>query len=177
MLDIGWSEMAIILLVALIVIGPKDLPKVARTVGRWAAKGRALAREFQNSLEDMAREAELDKVKAEIEKAGRVNPKRMIENTIDPKGEIGRAMDMTASGGREPPAAKPARPAEAEAEADAGAPAAVAQGESRTSASTSSPTPAAAGGGTVARGGGGAADGDRGGNGEAERARRPEPVE
>jgi sec-independent protein translocase protein TatB len=95
MLDIGWSEMAIILLVALIVIGPKDLPRVARTVGRWAAKGRALAREFQNSLEEMARETELDKVKTEIEKAGRASPKKMLENTIDPTGEIGRALDPT----------------------------------------------------------------------------------
>ena len=74
MFDIGWSEMAVILAVALIVIGPKDLPKVARTVGRWTAKGRALAREFQNSLEEMAREAELDKVKSEIERASRIDP-------------------------------------------------------------------------------------------------------
>ena len=73
MFDIGWSEMAVILLVALVVIGPRDLPRVARTVGRWVAKGRAMAREFQSALEDMAREAELDKVKSEIEKVGRTN--------------------------------------------------------------------------------------------------------
>ena len=62
MFDIGWSEMAVILLVALVVIGPRDLPRVARTMGRWVAKGRAMAREFQTALEDMARETELDKV-------------------------------------------------------------------------------------------------------------------
>jgi sec-independent protein translocase protein TatB len=93
MFDIGWSEMAVILLVALIVIGPKDLPRVARTMGRWAAKGRAMAREFQTALEDMAREAELDKVKNEIEKAGRTNVGKTIEKTIDPTGELSKAFD------------------------------------------------------------------------------------
>jgi sec-independent protein translocase protein TatB len=93
MFDIGWSEMAVIMLVALVVIGPKDLPRLARTVGQWVAKGRSMAREFQRSLEDMAREAELDDVKREIEKVGRTNIKKNIEKTIDPTGELGRAFD------------------------------------------------------------------------------------
>ena len=63
MFDIGWSEMAVILMVALIVIGPKDLPRVARTIGKWTGKARGMAREFQRSLDDMAREAELQDVK------------------------------------------------------------------------------------------------------------------
>ena len=85
MFDIGWSEMAIIMLLALIIIGPKDLPRVARTIGQWVRKGRALAREFQTSLEDMARETELDEVKKEIETVGRTDFKKTVENTIDPK--------------------------------------------------------------------------------------------
>jgi sec-independent protein translocase protein TatB len=104
MLDIGWSEMMVILVVALIVIGPKDLPRVARNVGRWVGKARAMARDFQNQLEDMAREAELDKVKQEIEKAGRTDVKRTIEKTIDPKGELGRAFDPSAENGAARPA-------------------------------------------------------------------------
>jgi sec-independent protein translocase protein TatB len=95
MFDIGWSEMAIIMLVALIVIGPKDLPRVARNVGKWVGKGRALARDFQRQLEDMAREAELDKVKSEIEKAGRTDLKRSIERQIDPKGDLKDAFDVS----------------------------------------------------------------------------------
>jgi sec-independent protein translocase protein TatB len=93
MFDIGWSEMAVIMLVALVVIGPKDLPRLARTLGQWVAKGRSMAREFQRSLEDMAREAELDDVKREIEKVGRTNIRKSIEKTIDPTGELGRAFD------------------------------------------------------------------------------------
>ena len=104
MFDIGWSEMAVILLVALIVIGPKDLPRVARTVGQWMGKGRAMAREFQRALDEMAREAELDKVKSEIEKAGRTDIGKTIEKSIDPTGELSKAFDprtgtTSASGG------------------------------------------------------------------------------
>jgi sec-independent protein translocase protein TatB len=120
MFDIGWSEMAVILLVALIVIGPKDLPRVARTMGRWAAKGRAMAREFQTALEDMAREAELDKVKQEIEKAGRTNIGKTIEKTIDPTGELSKAFDPTATTGRPAGGQKPnGGPAETSPPADA----------------------------------------------------------
>jgi sec-independent protein translocase protein TatB len=102
MFDIGWSEMAVILLVALIVIGPKDLPRVARTMGQWVGKGRAMAREFQRALEDMAREAELDKVKNEIEKAGRTNIGKTIEKSIDPSGELSKAFDPKADSAKAP---------------------------------------------------------------------------
>ena len=98
MFDIGWSEMAIIMLLALIIIGPKDLPRVARTVGQWVRKGRMLAREFQTSLEDMAKEAELDDVKKEIEKVGRTDFKKAVENSIDPKGDLKKAFDTTDAG-------------------------------------------------------------------------------
>ena len=137
MFDIGWSEMAVILLVALVVIGPRDLPRVARTMGRWVAKGRAMAREFQSALEDMARDAELDKVKSEIEKAGRRDLGKTIERHIDPKGELGKAFDPNAKspskpapGGKKktagdrgaeptpPPAATPAEPEPVMAQAE-----------------------------------------------------------
>jgi sec-independent protein translocase protein TatB len=156
MFDIGWSEMAVILLVALIVIGPRDLPRVARTMGKWAGKGRAMAREFQTALEDMAREAELDKVKSEIEKAGRTIEKagrtdvaRSIEKTIDPSGELSKPFDPTASsdkgvgkpnGGA---AASPAKPAAAPSPA-AAPPSAAAPAAAPSSASAAaSPAPSA----------------------------------
>lgn len=98
MFDIGWSEMAILLLVALIVIGPKDLPKVARSIGRWVGKARAMARDFQRSLEDMAREAELDEIRKEIDKVGRerIDVGRSLAKAVDPDGELSSALDPTA---------------------------------------------------------------------------------
>ena len=93
MLDVGWSEMAVILLVALVVIGPKDLPRVARTVGKWTAKARGMAREFQRSLDDMAREAELQDIKAEMEKLSRTDVRSRIEETVDPDGSLRRGLE------------------------------------------------------------------------------------
>jgi sec-independent protein translocase protein TatB len=116
MFDIGWSEMALILLVALVVIGPKDLPRVARTVGQWVAKGRGMAREFQRALDEMAREAELDKVKSEIEKAGRTDIGKTIEKSIDPTGELSKAFDPRPSRSRGAKRADGDQPAVAQAE-------------------------------------------------------------
>jgi len=65
---IGSSELVIIAVVALIVIGPKDLPKVLRTIGQLTSKARSMAREFQNHLEEATREAGLDEVKADVNK-------------------------------------------------------------------------------------------------------------
>lgn len=55
MLDIGWSELLLIGVVALIVVGPKDLPVMFRTLGRFTAKARAMAREFQRAMDDAAK--------------------------------------------------------------------------------------------------------------------------
>jgi sec-independent protein translocase protein TatB len=93
MFDLGWSEMAVILAVALVVIGPKDLPRVAREIGRWSAKARSMAREFQRSLDDMAREAELQDIKAELEKASRTNIGKSIGDMVDPQGELKQALN------------------------------------------------------------------------------------
>ena len=92
MFDIGWTEMAVIALVVIIFIGPKELPGVLRTLGQWVSKARAMAREFQDGLEDMARESGLDEVKREIETAtGDIGG--MIEKSIDPGAELKGAFD------------------------------------------------------------------------------------
>ena len=70
MLDIGWSELLVIGALALIVVGPKDLPQLLRTLGRYAAQARGMAREFQRSMEDAAREADLSEMK-ELKDAAR----------------------------------------------------------------------------------------------------------
>lgn len=59
-MDLGWSELLLIGIVALIVIGPKDLPHLFRSLGRFTAKARSMAREFSSAMEDAARNSGLD---------------------------------------------------------------------------------------------------------------------
>ena len=66
MFDLEWSKLALIAVVALVVIGPKDLPRVLRMVGQWVQRARSIAREFQGSLEQMMRESELEEVKRNL---------------------------------------------------------------------------------------------------------------
>jgi sec-independent protein translocase protein TatB len=67
MFEIGWSEILLIGIVALIAIGPKELPGVLRTVGQWTAKLRRMATEFQNQFHEAMREAELADLKKEVD--------------------------------------------------------------------------------------------------------------
>jgi sec-independent protein translocase protein TatB len=67
MIDLSWSHILLVVIVALVVVGPKDLPKLMRTVGRWMGKARQMAEQFRKSFDDMTREAELDELRAEIE--------------------------------------------------------------------------------------------------------------
>ncbi len=62
MLDIGWGELFLIGVVALIVVGPKDLPALFRTLGTFTGKARGMAREFQRSLEEAASESGMSEV-------------------------------------------------------------------------------------------------------------------
>src|ERR687883_17099 len=68
MFGIDGSEFLVILIVALVVVGPKDLPKLMRTVGQWAGRARAMADQFKRSFDDMARQSELDELRAEVNK-------------------------------------------------------------------------------------------------------------
>ena len=103
MFDFSWSELALIGVVALVVIGPKDLPRVMRTVGLWVGKARAIAREFQSSLDQMIRESELEEMRKSVERASTVNLAHEIERTIDPAGELQKTL--------EPPSPPPPMPA------------------------------------------------------------------
>lgn len=67
MFDIGWSELVVIGVVALIAIGPKELPGVLRMVGQWLGKARRMAGEFQSQFQEAMREAEMADVKKQFD--------------------------------------------------------------------------------------------------------------
>lgn len=92
MFDLGWSEIFVIALVALIVVGPKDLPRVLRTVTQTLSKIKGLAREFQSGLDEMAREAELSDLKKDLEKVSKGSLDKTLADTVDPTGDVGRSI-------------------------------------------------------------------------------------
>jgi len=97
MFDFGWDEMAVIAVVSLIVIGPKDLPVVLRQMGRWTRKAREMASDFQRGVDDMLRESELADLKKEVAKVTDVNLLRQeVDRAIDPTGEMAKAMQLPA---------------------------------------------------------------------------------
>ncbi len=95
MFDIGWQELVVIAVVALVVVGPKDMPVAIRAVSRWAAKARGLAREFQQGLDEVVREAELQDIQKNIEDVKTFDVKGEIAKTIDPTGEVAKTLDLS----------------------------------------------------------------------------------
>ena len=79
---IGYTELVVIALVAVIVIGPKDLPKVLRAFGRTMQKVRGMAREFQGHLDQAMREAGVDEIKKEITNLKTMNPVEDVKKEI-----------------------------------------------------------------------------------------------
>ena len=90
--DLGMSELMLIGVVALVVIGPKDLPKALRIAGFWVKKARTLSREFQSSVEQMIREAELDEMRQELKKATEIDLDKEFRQTIDPTGSLAESL-------------------------------------------------------------------------------------
>lgn len=82
MFDLGWQEFMLIALITVVVVGPKDLPRVVRTVSQWVRKARGMARDFHSSIEDVARDAELDEIRREL-----------TRSTEDSIGEIKNAVE------------------------------------------------------------------------------------
>ncbi len=118
MFDIGWSEMAVVALLALIIIGPKDLPQVLRTVGQWVRKAQSLAREFRSGLDDMVREADLEDAKKLVDEGRRLNVNKIVEQTIDPTGGVRKEAEALQGAVQDDkPAGGQAAPAEEEAPA------------------------------------------------------------
>ncbi|MGE5441953.1 MAG: Sec-independent protein translocase protein TatB [Bacteroidota bacterium] len=93
MFDIGWQELFLIGVVALIVVGPKDLPKVLRSAARVMNKARAMSREFQAGLAEMAREVELDEIRRNVERNGRFDLGEELRSAADPTGKLSADFD------------------------------------------------------------------------------------
>lgn len=89
MFDIGWSELLLIGVVALIAIGPKELPGVLRAVGQWTGKMRRMAAEFQGQFQEALREAEMADLKKQVDE---LNDAARSIATYDPLAETAKSI-------------------------------------------------------------------------------------
>jgi len=119
MFGIDGSEFLVILIVALVVVGPKDLPKMLRTIGQWAGKARAMADQFKRSFDDMARQSELDELRSEVNKLKTQASKPMTDSDYKaigiefPASPLGNIEDVGAAPPKLDPPASAAAPAAA----------------------------------------------------------------
>jgi sec-independent protein translocase protein TatB len=85
--------MAVIAVVALVVIGPKELPGALKTFAYWMKQARKMAREFQTGVDEIIRDAELDDARKAVASISTRSVGQMLEKTIDPSGEVKKAMN------------------------------------------------------------------------------------
>lgn len=103
---IGFSEILVLGLAALIFVGPKDLPLLMRRIGQFIGKGRRMAREFQAAFDDIARQSELDELKKEIEELKRSNMMtKAQEDLAAVEADINSAVMRQSAETEEPPPA------------------------------------------------------------------------
>jgi sec-independent protein translocase protein TatB len=105
MFDISWTEFALIGVVALVFIGPKELPAVMRTIGQYTRKVRSMAAEFQNQFQEAMREAEMADLKKQVDdiKNTSFNPLKDVRDDLNAMGK-----DLQSSfDGKPAPEAKP----------------------------------------------------------------------
>ncbi|WP_313195111.1 Sec-independent protein translocase protein TatB [Shinella zoogloeoides] len=89
MLDVGWTEILVIAIVLIIVVGPKDLPQMLRTFGRMVGKMRGMASDFRQQFDEALREADLDDVRKTIGEAQKLNPLNSIRDAVNPLRQMG----------------------------------------------------------------------------------------
>ncbi|GAA3074745.1 hypothetical protein GCM10010520_22330 [Rhizobium viscosum] len=89
MFDIGWTELLVIAVVLIVVVGPKDLPPMLRAFGKMTARARKVAGEFRAQFDEALREAELDDVRSTISDAQKLNPVNSLREAMNPLRQMG----------------------------------------------------------------------------------------
>ncbi|RCS24236.1 twin-arginine translocase subunit TatB [Phyllobacterium salinisoli] len=110
MLDIGWSEILVIAVVLIVVVGPKDLPKMLRAFGKASSRMRKTANEFRRQFDEALREAELDDVKNVVNDARSLDPRTDIKKVFDPIRSVGEELRSSLNKTNVQPEATPVPP-------------------------------------------------------------------
>ncbi|EKF41005.1 sec-independent translocase [Nitratireductor indicus C115] len=92
MFDIGWPEMLVIAVVLIVVVGPKDLPRMLRAFGRTTSKLRSMAGDFRKQFDEALKEAELDDVKTLASDFRKLDPRNEIRKHLNPLEKAGKEL-------------------------------------------------------------------------------------
>jgi sec-independent protein translocase protein TatB len=90
MLEVGWSELLVIAIILIVVVGPKDLPGMMRTFGKMMGRVRSMANEFRSQFDEAMREAELDDVRKGLSEVNKYNPANSLRDAINPIRQFGQ---------------------------------------------------------------------------------------
>ena len=95
--NFSWQHIIIMLVVALVVVGPKDLPRLMNMAGKWAGKARTMAGEFRRSFDEMARESELSELRKEIDNLKKNNPVSDLASSMaEVQAEVSSSVEAVA---------------------------------------------------------------------------------
>ncbi|TCD12349.1 Sec-independent protein translocase protein TatB [Oricola cellulosilytica] len=91
--DFGWSELLVIAIVLIVVVGPKDLPKMLRTFGKATSSMRRMAGDFRKQFDEALKEAELDDVRSLARDMKGLDPRNEIKSALNPLGKVGEDLN------------------------------------------------------------------------------------
>ena len=82
--DIGWQELFIVVAIAIIVVGPRDLPRVLKSITGYISKARSMVREFQSGIDEVVREVDLEEIKKEAENTAKLDFEAEVNSALKP---------------------------------------------------------------------------------------------
>lgn len=94
MFDFAWSELAMIGALSVLLLGPKQLPETMRSLAKIVRKLRGLSAEFQGHFNEMVREAELEELRAQVQKLSSSSVQAEVTKLVDPSGELSNALQL-----------------------------------------------------------------------------------
>ncbi|MBP1856720.1 Sec-independent protein translocase protein TatB [Rhizobium herbae] len=121
MLDVGWTELVVIAIVMILVVGPKDLPPMLRAFGKMMTKMRGMANDFRQQFDEALKEADLDDVRKTLADAQKLNPAHSIREAMNPLRQMGNDIkaDLQKATAVDTKPKEPVVPAPAEVSAEA----------------------------------------------------------
>lgn len=108
MFEVGWSELLVIGIVLIVVVGPKDLPRMLRTFGKATSQMRRMAGDFRRQFDEALREAELDEVRDTVRDINRIDPRSHIREALNPIRAVGDEIRSSLRAATKAPDPRPA---------------------------------------------------------------------